>query len=440
MIRASQHRGGHPRGVRRGPGDPMHSNYFDLGMILDYWGPKRLNHHTEATSMLYAARECARILVEEGLEAVIDRHSGPAPRCSPGSGPGAGGVRRRGAQDEQRRRGRHPRRRRRRRRARRAAAGLRHRDRDLLRPAGRPGLADRHDGLQRPPRHRADDARRARAGAAPGRCEGHPRRRRRRGVLDAGQRPEARRLTTARPAASWRAATSSPRTARADGIERVYLSPEHRAVNRPRRPAGCTRPDWDVAGRRRQPVRSSRRGDPEAPALLLGLAPRHRARRRALRRHPRGARRDRGRPRARRTPDASRSPSRWSRSATRRAPASARAAGQPRARRHLGPGVVGPDGRAGITLRDGVRRVRTRPGALRRRRPHRGDFVGYLEAHIEQGPELDDGDARSASSRRSPSAAVRAARGEARHAADARASGATTPSSAPARASSRSSG
>ncbi|MCU1459917.1 MAG: aminotransferase [Actinomycetia bacterium] len=52
----------------------IRSNYFDLGMILDYWGPRRLNHHTEATSMLYAARECARILVEEGLEAAVERH------------------------------------------------------------------------------------------------------------------------------------------------------------------------------------------------------------------------------------------------------------------------------------------------------------------------------------------------------------------------------
>jgi (S)-ureidoglycine-glyoxylate aminotransferase len=55
-------------------GEPVHSNYFDLGMILDYWGPRRLNHHTEATSMLYAARECARVILEEGRQAVIDRH------------------------------------------------------------------------------------------------------------------------------------------------------------------------------------------------------------------------------------------------------------------------------------------------------------------------------------------------------------------------------
>ncbi|VXB10800.1 (S)-ureidoglycine-glyoxylate aminotransferase (PLP-dependent) [Pseudoclavibacter sp. 8L] len=54
--------------------DFIRSNYFDLGMILDYWGPRRLNHHTEATSMLYAARECAAVLLREGRDAVIERH------------------------------------------------------------------------------------------------------------------------------------------------------------------------------------------------------------------------------------------------------------------------------------------------------------------------------------------------------------------------------
>ncbi|MET0448101.1 MAG: alanine--glyoxylate aminotransferase family protein, partial [Aeromicrobium sp.] len=50
------------------------SNYFDLAMVMDYWGPKRLNHHTEATSMLYGARECARLLVEEGIDVAVERH------------------------------------------------------------------------------------------------------------------------------------------------------------------------------------------------------------------------------------------------------------------------------------------------------------------------------------------------------------------------------
>lgn len=53
---------------------PIRSNYFDLAMIMDYWGAKRLNHHTEATSMLYCARECARLLVDEGMDAAVDRH------------------------------------------------------------------------------------------------------------------------------------------------------------------------------------------------------------------------------------------------------------------------------------------------------------------------------------------------------------------------------
>jgi (S)-ureidoglycine-glyoxylate aminotransferase len=53
---------------------PIRSNYFDLAQILDYWGPKRLNHHTEATSALYGARECASILVDEGIPDAIERH------------------------------------------------------------------------------------------------------------------------------------------------------------------------------------------------------------------------------------------------------------------------------------------------------------------------------------------------------------------------------
>lgn len=52
----------------------IRSNYFDLAMIMDYWSEKRLNHHTEATTMLYSARECARIVLQEGLDACIARH------------------------------------------------------------------------------------------------------------------------------------------------------------------------------------------------------------------------------------------------------------------------------------------------------------------------------------------------------------------------------
>ncbi|WP_147195503.1 alanine--glyoxylate aminotransferase family protein [Pantoea sp. CCBC3-3-1] len=57
-----------------GEDEMIWSNYFDLGMIMDYWGPERLNHHTEATSALFGARECARLILEEGLDQGIARH------------------------------------------------------------------------------------------------------------------------------------------------------------------------------------------------------------------------------------------------------------------------------------------------------------------------------------------------------------------------------
>jgi (S)-ureidoglycine---glyoxylate transaminase len=58
-----------------GEGPIIRSNYFDLAMVMDYWSDKALNHHTEATTMLYAARECARILLGEGLQAAFARHA-----------------------------------------------------------------------------------------------------------------------------------------------------------------------------------------------------------------------------------------------------------------------------------------------------------------------------------------------------------------------------
>jgi len=56
-------------------GPRIRSNYFDLAMLMDYWGEARLNHHTEATSMLYAARECARLVLREGLQEAFARHA-----------------------------------------------------------------------------------------------------------------------------------------------------------------------------------------------------------------------------------------------------------------------------------------------------------------------------------------------------------------------------
>jgi (S)-ureidoglycine-glyoxylate aminotransferase len=62
------------RNQPQGDGPVIRSNYFDLAMIMDYWSDKALNHHTEATTMLYAARECARVVLQEGLSRVFARH------------------------------------------------------------------------------------------------------------------------------------------------------------------------------------------------------------------------------------------------------------------------------------------------------------------------------------------------------------------------------
>ncbi|MEC3840114.1 pyridoxal-phosphate-dependent aminotransferase family protein [Bacillus amyloliquefaciens] len=53
---------------------PITSNYFDLSQLEDYWSERRLNHHTEATTMLYALREGVRLVLEEGLEERFRRH------------------------------------------------------------------------------------------------------------------------------------------------------------------------------------------------------------------------------------------------------------------------------------------------------------------------------------------------------------------------------
>jgi len=76
LVRTRQHveagiRDAHHKDAR---GPKIRSNYFDLPMIMDYWGEERLNHHTEAATMLYCARECARVHLEEGQQNVIARH------------------------------------------------------------------------------------------------------------------------------------------------------------------------------------------------------------------------------------------------------------------------------------------------------------------------------------------------------------------------------
>lgn len=75
LRRKKIERGIAPPGFEAVPGVlPVRSNYLDLSMLQDYWSPARLNHHTEATSMLYALREGLRLVLEEGLEERFARH------------------------------------------------------------------------------------------------------------------------------------------------------------------------------------------------------------------------------------------------------------------------------------------------------------------------------------------------------------------------------
>ena len=79
VVEVLQHRKHVEQGIKppdlvEGNGPVIQSNYFDLAMLMDYWSPRRLNHHTEAASMLYAARECARVVLEEGLDKGVARH------------------------------------------------------------------------------------------------------------------------------------------------------------------------------------------------------------------------------------------------------------------------------------------------------------------------------------------------------------------------------
>jgi len=53
---------------------PIGTNYLDLARLSEYWSPKRFNHHTAPTSMVYGLREALRAVQTEGLEARFARH------------------------------------------------------------------------------------------------------------------------------------------------------------------------------------------------------------------------------------------------------------------------------------------------------------------------------------------------------------------------------
>jgi len=53
---------------------PVQSWYFDLTMVMDFWGKDRAYHHTPPVSLIFAMREALRIVCEEGLENGWHRH------------------------------------------------------------------------------------------------------------------------------------------------------------------------------------------------------------------------------------------------------------------------------------------------------------------------------------------------------------------------------
>lgn len=52
----------------------VQSWYFDVSLLLKYWGQERAYHHTTPISMFYAIREGLRLVLEEGLQARWERH------------------------------------------------------------------------------------------------------------------------------------------------------------------------------------------------------------------------------------------------------------------------------------------------------------------------------------------------------------------------------
>jgi (S)-ureidoglycine-glyoxylate aminotransferase len=53
----------------------INNNYLDLSQLQRYWSEERINHHTEATSMIYGLHEGLRMLINEGIENVYARHA-----------------------------------------------------------------------------------------------------------------------------------------------------------------------------------------------------------------------------------------------------------------------------------------------------------------------------------------------------------------------------
>ena len=52
---------------------PVASWYLDMGMVKSYWGAERKYHHTAPINMIYALHQSLYNLLEEGLEAAMNR-------------------------------------------------------------------------------------------------------------------------------------------------------------------------------------------------------------------------------------------------------------------------------------------------------------------------------------------------------------------------------
>jgi alanine-glyoxylate transaminase/serine-glyoxylate transaminase/serine-pyruvate transaminase len=61
-------------GALRSRETKVRSWYLDMSLLDNYWGGKRAYHHTAPMTMVYALREGLRLVLEEGLEARLDRH------------------------------------------------------------------------------------------------------------------------------------------------------------------------------------------------------------------------------------------------------------------------------------------------------------------------------------------------------------------------------
>lgn len=53
----------------------VRSWYLDVAMLRQYWGEHRVYHHTAPINMTYALYEALRVVLEEGLEARVARHT-----------------------------------------------------------------------------------------------------------------------------------------------------------------------------------------------------------------------------------------------------------------------------------------------------------------------------------------------------------------------------